>query len=320
MEKTRNISIDILKIFMATMVVGLHAGFLGDISRLFEYIFVNGIFRVAVPIFFIINGFYFFHADRDKNKLEWFKKTIRLYLVWMTFYSYAWITKFKSPEEIIINSIATLAIGYHHLWYMVGMVGAAAITIKLNNLRLQTNLIVAILLFSLGVTIQYCGNYNLLKSAETNNLFNLHWTHRNFLFFAFPFFYIGYAINKYNLLNKIESQYINISVLIGVVILIIESYINFFQENRIGGFDNYASLIIICPSIFLFFIKKNIPSSNKNISLYSSSIYFIHVFALDILRKATYFENTILTFSGLILSIFLSYILVNANKRIKFIL
>lgn len=49
----RNFSLDILKLFMAFMVVGLHAGFLGDFTSLGEYLSVNGIFRIAVPIFLV---------------------------------------------------------------------------------------------------------------------------------------------------------------------------------------------------------------------------------------------------------------------------
>lgn len=48
---TRNISLDVLKLTMAFMVLGLHAGFLSDYSKSGEFLFVNGIFRIAVPIF-----------------------------------------------------------------------------------------------------------------------------------------------------------------------------------------------------------------------------------------------------------------------------
>jgi hypothetical protein len=45
---------------MAFMIVGLHAGFLGEYTKLGHYLTVNGVFRVAVPVFLIINGFYFY--------------------------------------------------------------------------------------------------------------------------------------------------------------------------------------------------------------------------------------------------------------------
>lgn len=58
----RNVSLDLLKLLMAIMVVALHANFLQEYSLLGSYLLVNGLFRVAVPIFLIINGFYFFNV------------------------------------------------------------------------------------------------------------------------------------------------------------------------------------------------------------------------------------------------------------------
>lgn len=66
---SRKISLDILKLLMSFMVVGLHAGFLGDVDLLGEYLTVNGIFRLAVPTFLVINGFYFFLSYLKINNL-----------------------------------------------------------------------------------------------------------------------------------------------------------------------------------------------------------------------------------------------------------
>ena len=55
----RNVSLDILKLSMAFMVVAAHARFLSEISPLGEYLTVNGLFRIILPVFLIINGFFF---------------------------------------------------------------------------------------------------------------------------------------------------------------------------------------------------------------------------------------------------------------------
>ena len=51
----RNSTLDILKFIMAIMVVGLHARFLFETSSLGYHLTVQGIFRLAVPIFLLIN-------------------------------------------------------------------------------------------------------------------------------------------------------------------------------------------------------------------------------------------------------------------------
>lgn len=56
----RNLTLDILKIILSFMIVGLHAGFLIETSKLGNYVFMQGISRIAVPIFF--------HSTRQKVK------------------------------------------------------------------------------------------------------------------------------------------------------------------------------------------------------------------------------------------------------------
>lgn len=58
----RNGALDVLKIAMAFIVVGMHAGFLTDISPIAAYLTANGLFRIAVPVFLLINGYFFIGA------------------------------------------------------------------------------------------------------------------------------------------------------------------------------------------------------------------------------------------------------------------
>ena len=48
----RNIALDILKLSLAFMVVGLHAGFLTDITSLGQYLTVNGVFKNSSTFIF----------------------------------------------------------------------------------------------------------------------------------------------------------------------------------------------------------------------------------------------------------------------------
>lgn len=67
LKLNRNISLDILKIALAFMVVGLHAGFLSSVTSIGYYLTVNGVFGIAVPIFLLIGGFYFYTAVSKDN-------------------------------------------------------------------------------------------------------------------------------------------------------------------------------------------------------------------------------------------------------------
>jgi peptidoglycan/LPS O-acetylase OafA/YrhL len=71
---------DSLKLFLAVMVIGLHANLFFDTSPLANQLFVNGISRIAVPTFFIINGYYLSGAMKDTASfLSWAKRIALAY-------------------------------------------------------------------------------------------------------------------------------------------------------------------------------------------------------------------------------------------------
>jgi hypothetical protein len=305
---------------MAFMVVGLHSGFLGDLSKAGHYLTVNGLFRVAVPVFLIINGFYFFEVISKNNQYAWLKRVIILYFLWTFFYSFFW---FSTPEWSpiwIINFFHKIFIGYWHLWYIPGMFFAAVILLlfkRANSLFLSVSIA---LTFLSGVFIQYTGNYHLYAGSYLDILFNYHCSHRNFLFFSYPFLCIGYLINKHSLHNKVTLRSIWLYCFSGISLLIIESYINFHNPFREGGFDNFLSLLLVCPAIFILFMRLEVIGNSKMIALYSSAIYFIHIFVLIFFKKFTDLGNTRQTIAVIIVAGAASFFIIKANKRFKLIL
>jgi len=305
---------------MAFMVVGLHARFLSEISEFAEFLFVNGIFRIAVPVFFIINGFYFYSTLIKKKECEWFKKIGILYLVWMTFYAYFWFNLPKISVSAIFDLVSKFIIGYQHLWYVSGMLGAALIVLLLQRLSTFFIVISIAITFIIGVFIQYSGNYHLFQGSYLDIAFNETWAHRNFLFFAFPFFALGYLINKHSLCDIISKNINLAGILAGSFLLVSESYINYYQASREGAFDNYLSLIFICPFIFIYFQKNQIQGNTKSISLYASGIYFIHSFVLTVLKTFLEYEGVTLTVLGIGISAFASILIIKINNKAKVIL
>lgn len=310
---SRNVAIDVLKLILAFMVVGLHVGIGGEFLT-------NGLFRIAVPLFLLINGYYFFPILSKGNEISWLKRLVSLYCIWMLIYSYFWFHIPDATVQSYINLLRVMFIGYHHLWYVSGMIGAAIILIflkKSNNIQLIT---LATLLFLIGVIIQYSGNYHYFKGSYLDNLFNQHFSHRNFLFFSLPFFVIGYLINKYSVQTKIGFRLSVFLSGIGLTLLLLESITNYQQPTRDGGFDNYFSLIIVCPAIFILFGKIKIEADTKSIALFSSAIYFLHVWVMKLLEKFTELDSYLLVFFTILLSLFASKILIFINNRFKYFL
>jgi hypothetical protein len=305
---------------MAFMVIGLHANFLDSLSPLGNFLTVQGFFRIAVPIFLVINGFYFFSSVSKNNYFDWLKKITGLYVVWMAIYSYFW---FSIPDFSLIELVRLfikIIIGYHHLWYISGMLGAAIILLLLRKLPSLILCLTIALTFSIGVFIQYSGNYHLYPNTIVDKIFNLNYSHRNALFFSYPFFCIGYLINKHSLHKLLSLKAVITLTLLGSLLLVGESYANYLFSSKDVGFDNYSSLILFCPVVFILFMNINISGSNKNIALYSSAVYFIHSLFLSILNELTDFNGTISTFIVIFVSLVASYFIIKLNRKVKFIL
>ncbi len=312
---TRNISLDILKVILALLVVGIHTAFLADYSALGNYLTTEGICRLGVPIFVLINGFYFYNITANQKYNVWFKRILSLYLFWLFIYGYYW---FESVDGIL-SFLKYLLLGYAHLWYIPGVIGAAIITIFIKDKSVKFLIFLMLLTFIIGATIQYAGNYHLSSDKDIDKILNTVYSNRNFLFFAFPFFIMGFLMNKYNILKKITLQSLYIPAVIGFVLLLAEAYYNFSNPARSGGFDMYYSLIISAPTLFMLFMKMEF-KSEKNIALYSSGIYFVHPFILFQLKEYFTITQTPITLVVIIASYLVTIVLIKLSSRFKFIL
>ena len=111
----RNLNIDFSKLLLSFMVVGIHVDLFNDIGREINFLLVDGIFRLAVPFFFIING-YFYHSVKPGASFFWFKRILGLYFFWSVFFAFFWVD-FNKP---LLTTLYVL-FGYYHLWYVVGV-------------------------------------------------------------------------------------------------------------------------------------------------------------------------------------------------------
>lgn len=301
------------------MIVGLHSSFLKDFSQIGWYLTVNGLFRIAVPIFFIINGFFFYTALQSNPK-PWFNRIISLYVFWMAFYSYFWFL----PTDVNLHNISRIVhvifTGYYHLWFFPGIICAAVLVFLLRNFRPPLLFAIAIALFLIGLTIQYIGNYHIIENEIIDNRINSLSAYRNYLFFSFPFFCFGFLIKKTELYKTTNSKKLFFSSLLGISLLLLESGINYKNLFNADDFDIFASLIIVCPTLSLLFLQAKLPGKSKIIAQYSTAIYLIHPFFIIELDKFYNFGATVNTALVTALSVIAGYFMIKLNTKIKVIL
>ena len=199
-NSNRNESIDILKAICALLIVCIHIQVPNPLN-----LFLLPITRIAVPIFFMITGYYYdFNAEKKKKNrqiihiINWViganlfyffyngileiiqKGSIKIYLC-----------KTISIKKIILFLITNDDFISGHLWYL------SAILYVLLICRLYGGFI-SKKIFTLKIIVVFLicdlifGKYSLLL---LNRSFPL-WLTRNFLFVGIPYFGLGQYIKK----------------------------------------------------------------------------------------------------------------------------
>ncbi|MEY7068002.1 acyltransferase family protein, partial [Klebsiella pneumoniae] len=117
-------SLNSLKLTLSIMVVFIHTRIFLDNSVLLDTFTSNGFFRIAVPVFFIMNG-YFLPSTKNSFK-KWLIKSTCIYLSLTALYAFFWLDYSTLTTSIKTIAHALLA-GYSHLWYIQAMIIAGLI-------------------------------------------------------------------------------------------------------------------------------------------------------------------------------------------------
>ncbi|NDV95133.1 hypothetical protein D0T84_09395 [Dysgonomonas sp. 521] len=329
----RNIALDYFKFFLAVLVITIHL-YPEPVS--IEWLIGDGIARIAVPCFFIINGYYLALIIENKEKFfGYLKKLIILYIVWMLIYSgFYYDDLFICSRRGIIGSVLLIFTGYWHLWYISALIGASVLLYLVKGYNKYLLLGISLILFVFGSFI-----YSLplidLSVFDGYSLFIVKYLYvfrvyliRNFLFMGFPFVYIGWFL-YYNKL-KIGKLLNILLVTLFLLLLLFESYtlngfkLGPFNEFSIGQLfpflmDYRLSLFFICPLLMVYFINNPVLRNDDGlISKLASAVFFLHPLIISIL------DDRLNTYKSLFLVLFLSMIfgvvLIQLNKRIKIFL
>ncbi|WP_261511357.1 acyltransferase family protein [Chryseobacterium paludis] len=301
----RNLSIDILKIILAFFVVFLHMHLLRDSYPELSFVLVNGVFRMAVPTFLIITGYYFYYVDNTDKLKKWLVRTFSLYVIWSIVYLPFW-----KEEDTWMN----ILFGYHHLWYLIGTFFSGIILFFIRKKSVSLLVTLILLLSSLGYGMQSLGNFHYFKN-ETDSIINLFPSYRNFLLVCFPFLTIGYLINRLNLDTKYKPSLITVLAVVGLVVL--ESFLNYKMISPNENIDLLFSLLIACPLVFMYCKNISVMVDTKILASLSTAIYLVHPLLMKwILGRYLPYETIIF----IILLLVSSFILVFLNRKLKYLL
>ncbi|NBF10428.1 acyltransferase family protein [Pseudomonas sp. Fl4BN1] len=323
MSKVLNGNLDAMKVLLAVMVVALHCKLLGGNYTWAGYLLCNGLFRVAVPTFFIINGYYLYQTLSGGHSFaQWFKRVLLIYLFWMLVYS----PQYVDPATIasiggVLGVLKSLLIGYFHLWYLMGMLGGGVMLLVLRHWRSSVLIGLALVAFLIGLGLQYARVYFELPNGFLQHFNQNDYTARNFLFMGFPFMAIGFLCARHQIAQRVGRRGIWCWLLLGLGLTLAEAGLNFALRADVEqNFDFLASLLVITPALFLLPMVYPRASESNFAAKLSSAVYYVHPwFILGALSLGMSYGNSM---AGLVLALAFGVapLLILASRRVRFIL
>lgn len=286
-HRQRNYALDVLKLLCAFLVISLHTPILEvewqDVTRAFA--------RVAVPIFFMITGYYWSSPSRDKaiGKLKYIAKITAVaaiaYLAWGV------VNEYRVGElNQHLSHVFSLGtwFGYRlwvfndtqfissHLWYMPAVMYATIIFMLANDhLRHLYWLIIPL----------FVACYALSFSS-----FDDTYTYRNWLFMALPFMLTGHFIRNHDF-SKLTTRAILGAVVVLAVIQFVEVVL-YLRWDMYPRRDFFATTPLLAVAIFLLAVRNPQFGANSLTARlgceYTAWIYLYHKLWLFVIN---YVEN-----------------------------
>ena len=314
--KERYVGLDILKFICAFFVVCIHSHMNGAYMQYFI-----SVTRVAVPVFFMITGFFYSGTEKRHRETAQIKKIFRL-AVFASILFFVWevlVYSLSGELESYLSNCFSLrsVLGFiflnytpicGHLWYLFAILYVLVIVYfaKRHNFMKVLYILTPFLL----IGDQLLGNYSKF-------LFGFVLARRcvrNFLFVGIPYFCIGNLIFRFKdrifAVPYLSAKCAALSVLFCVTTVLERLFL--VSKNACSLRDHGMSILFLSVSLFILFIsvyKKRTPSAAESLAAtigrrYSSSIYIIHpifIRIVDFLMKQIGIFDIYIHFSAVII-------------------
>ena len=296
-EQSRAASLDVLKAICAFLVVCIHVPFPGKVGEYF-----TALTRVAVPIFFMITGF--FHADvvlgrKSKDQIKKiFLLSIKanvIFLVWKFVYN---AVKGKQAVHVfVLEAFSSDALAKFflfndnqvgpHLWYLSAILYVLIIVFLIDRLNAKKVLYYSTPILLLGDLV--LGKYSLVFLGHEVPYYYV----RNFLFVGLPYFSIGNIIrDRYSHIERIGRKWLVSAMVLFSFTTIAERMI-LVSVGKNAVRDHYLSTTFLAVSIFMYtLVRQGRQGANSNRQKllakigreYSADIYIVHPIIITILQ------------------------------------
>ncbi|MCE5972899.1 acyltransferase family protein [Sinirhodobacter sp. WL0062] len=269
----RLVALDLLKFFLALLVVTIHANPLRDVSEQGMWLLGNGLARVAVPGFFAVAGFNFRPEVPGRSaRLVW--RYLKLHLIWLTLYiSFWWPSVAAGGLKQYLN---WWIFGWWHLWFLTGL----AVTVLAASLvwRWRLGAIIAL------IAVTFLIGYGIQEAIMLRIIPRGYWPAevRNGILLGLPFFLLGYVVRRAGLTARVGFGTAMTLGLAGLGLAMLESWTlrQFAHPQFPLAPETLIAALLACPLLIIAAAKAPaLPGWVARLPLgtYSTGIYFIHV-------------------------------------------
>lgn len=328
MAHQRNNTLDILKLLASYMVVFIHVLFYGKIGEAFD-----ALARFAVPLFFVVSGFYSYEITPKQIKKRIIHITqllflaVTVYILWkvipllvrqdlpgLTRYFCQYL-RIKSILKLLVLNIPLFTT---HLWYLFAILYVYIIYYFVVVFHTPKRFILPTSVLLLAIHIVLGEGLSVVSIAVPTPVV------RNFALMGIPFFGLGLLANTYKQkLLSIPNQAIVILLMIGSLEAVISRY--FFGKNELYVGSLFALLAFTV--IFLKFPNIEYPPALISLASCSTYIYIFHPIVSEIMEKiypildlelgSSVFLQMIHPLLVCVMSTSLAYVLNKITNRLK---
>lgn len=294
--KNRFSGLDVLKSILAFLVICIHIPFPGEIG-----VYFVSLTRVAVPMFFMISGFFYDNTVQKAKSAQQIKKIFHLIIVsnsifflWKVLYVVLsgnsiveWLKELFTIKNLFEFLFLNVSHINGHLWYL----NAILYTLIIMEIFRKRNIIRCLypmIPILLGMDLVF-GKYSLLVFGKEFNYILV----RNFMFVGIPYFLIGMLLFKHKerLLGLFTTKKLMLLGCCFIVSTLLERCM-LENWNLNATRDSYLSTTLLAVAIFLFFLKFYTNRQLTNIELImekigrekATYIYILHPIMITILN------------------------------------
>lgn len=282
----RNKSIDLTKFVMSICIIAIHSQIFKNIDSSLYYAIPMGIMRIAVPLFFVISGYYFYQRlQQGQETKNYIMSLVKLFLIFEAIELVLYLPFYRMQPgfNILLYLWKSLSTGLGGAyWYIISLIISFVLVKEFwKKQKVLPGMIVGLILYLFVFSVDsYAGIFNgtIIQKLATIHTWIWTWPQAGL---CSSLFFI--SLGAYIYQKKPQFKVSLIYVIISMAILVIEAYL--LQSTIAMDGNCYLTLLICVPLIFLYLLQHPHTSfKTKQLGQMSTYIYMAHPIVLTILR------------------------------------